>query len=201
MKTKLHFICITLIFSAILFNGCSEKEKETAEVKKILHGGYESQVKWGEHLVMIGGCNDCHTPKKMSPKGPVPDMELTMSGHPAALPPPEVDRAEMEKNGLVVTRELTSWIGPWGISFASNLTPDQTGIGNWQESSFIIALREGKYKGMPSGRSLLPPMPWEMYKNMTDDEIKAIFAYLKSLKPINNLVPQPVAPVSPPPGN
>ncbi|MBK9331646.1 MAG: hypothetical protein IPM96_04375 [Ignavibacteria bacterium] len=70
MKTKLLFICFTLIFTAILFNGCSEKEKESAEVQKNLHGGYESQVKWGEHLVMIGGCNDCHTPKKMSPKGP-----------------------------------------------------------------------------------------------------------------------------------
>ncbi len=195
MKTRLIFICTIFLVTALLYNGCSEKEKETAEIKKMQFGGFESQVKWGEHLVTLGGCNDCHTPKKMTPKGPVMDMELTMSGHPSELPPPEVDRAEIEKKGLIVTRELTSWIGPWGISYAANLTPDPTGIGNWQESSFIVALKEGKYKGMPSGRTLLPPMPWEFFKDISDEEIKAMFAYLKSLKPVKNLVPQPVPPV------
>ncbi|MBK8551004.1 MAG: hypothetical protein IPL53_08085 [Ignavibacteria bacterium] len=139
----------------------------------------------------------------MTPKGPVVDNSLAFSGHPANVPPPDIDRKEVESKGLVVTTpDLTAWVGPWGISYAANISPDATGIGNWQESNFITALREGKYKGMPGGRSLLPPMPWEFFKSMSDDEIKAIFAYLKSLKPISNLVPQPSPPVlagQPPP--
>lgn len=94
---------------------------------------------------------------------------------------------------------MTAWVGPWGISYASNLTSDQTGIGSWQESNFITAIREGKFKGIPTSRPLMPPMPWMAYKNLTDDELKAIFAFLKSTKPINNAVPQYKPPVSAPP--
>jgi hypothetical protein len=78
----------------------------------------------------------------------------------------------------------------------ANLTPDATGIGNWKEEQFIYALRNGKMKGLAGSRPMLPPMPWQMYRNMTDDELKAIFAYLKTTKPIRNIVPQPTPPVS-----
>ena len=132
----------------------------------------------------------------MTPQGPELDNSLMLSGHPAQMPPPDVNRKEMEKKGLVVTSTLTAWVGPWGISYAANLTSDATGIGNWEESSFIRAIREGKYKGIASARTLLPPMPWQMYKNMTDGELKAIFAYLKSTKPISNIVPQIQPPAS-----
>jgi len=131
----------------------------------------------------------------MTLHGPDLDSALLLSGHPALMPPPDVNRKEMEMKGFSVTSTLTAWVGPWGISYAGNLTSDATGIGNWTESSFIIALRQGKYKGIESGRSLLPPMPWAMYKNMSDDELKAIFAFLKSTKPIKNVVPQAQPPV------
>jgi mono/diheme cytochrome c family protein len=159
-------------------------------------GGFESQIKYGEHLVLIAGCHDCHTPKKMTEKGPEFDFSRALSGHPAKMPSPDIDRKEIETKGLAVTQTLTSWVGPWGISYAANLTSDKTGIGNWQEKNFITAIREGKSKGIPNGRKLLPPMPWEMYKNMTDEELKAVFAYLKSTKPISNTVPPPQPPVT-----
>lgn len=200
MKAKLIVLCFVLISCVFLFSKCSDVGKEKISLPKSSFEGFDSQIKWGEHLVTVGGCNDCHTPKKMTPQGPVPDMDLMMSGHPEKMPAPVVDRKEMESKGLIVTQDLTSWVGPWGISYAANLTPDATGIGNWQESSFITALREGKLKGMPNGRTLLPPMPWQYFKELSDDEIKAIFAYLKSLKPVKNLVPQPDPPVSAPPG-
>ena len=53
-------------------------------------------------------------------------------------------------------------------------------------------------KGIPSARPLMPPMPWEFFKSCSDDEIKAIFAYLKSTKPISNIVPEYQPPVTPP---
>lgn len=159
------------------------------------YGGFESQAEWGEHLVLITGCNDCHTPKKMTPMGPALDSALWLSGHPAQMPGIDVDRKAMESKGYAITWDLTEWVGPWGVSYAANLTPDPTGIGNWTEEQFFTALREGKYKGLAGSRPLLPPMPWEMYRNMTDHEIRAVFAYLKSIRPVDNLVPPALPPV------
>ena len=158
--------------------------------------GFASQVKFGEHLVLIAGCNDCHTPKKMTARGPVLDTLLWLSGHPANMPGIEVDRLAMESKGLAVTMDLTEWVGPWGVSYAANLTPDGTGIGSWTEEQFFKVLREGKYHGLDDSRPILPPMPWEMIGQMTDEEISAVFAYLKSIKPVNNLVPPPLPPAS-----
>lgn len=187
---KIQIIRFTLPFLCfLLFISCSKQPKSN-------FGGFESQIKWGEHLVTVGACNDCHTPKKMTPNGPVPDLSLLLSGHPSNMPAPDIDRKMVEEKGLVVTNDLTSWVGPWGISYTANLTPDGTGLGSWQESNFMTAIREGKFKGISSYRSLLPPMPWQEYKNFTDDELKAIFAYLKSIKPINNTVPAFQPPVT-----
>ncbi|HYI78700.1 MAG TPA: diheme cytochrome c-553, partial [Chryseolinea sp.] len=57
---------------------------------------------------------------------------------------------------------------------------------------FKTAIQKGKYKGLEGSRMLLPPMPWQVYKNIKEDDLKAIYVYLKSLPPINNLVPQPI---------
>jgi Cytochrome c len=188
--------CMSALF---LFSLCTpppaEKQTTLAEAPKNNFGGFESQEKWGEHLVLICGCHDCHSPKMMTDHGPDLDPSLLLSGHPANLPAPDVDRKDMESKGLAVTNDLTAWVGPWGISYAANLTSDATGIGNWQEANFMTAIRHGKLKGIESGRTLLPPMPWQMLNNMTDDELKAVFAYLKTTKPINNVVPPPAPPV------
>jgi hypothetical protein len=94
---------------------------------------------------------------------------------------------------------FTAWAGPWGISFTANLTPDSTGLGNWTPEMFIAAIRTGKHAGV--GRPILPPMPWPQYRNFTDEDLRAIFAYLHSLKPVHNVVPQPVPPPAPPQGS
>lgn len=197
MKKK-SLVVLAVLSAIIALIACNEtaNEKEIPvndTVKQ--YGGYASPEEWGEHLVIIGGCHDCHTPKKMTPHGPDLDSSLFLSGHPAQLPDIDVNRQEMESKGLAVTGDLTSWVGPWGISYTANLTSDSTGIGAWQESQFIYAIREGKLKGLPNTRPLLPPMPWNMYRNMSDDELKAIFAFLKSTKPISNVVPPPKPPV------
>lgn len=203
MKNK---IAILLLGLAILFcNQCSEKKageaisniEEFPTQNPTSYGGFESQIKWGEHLVIIALCNDCHTPKKMTPTGLVLDTALWLSGHQAEMPKIHVDRSALGDKNIILRSALTKeWVGPWGVSYAANLTPDDTGIGNWTEEQFFRALREGKYKGLSSARTLLPPMPWEMYKHMTDDEIGAIFAYLRSIKPVKNLVPPSIPSVS-----
>lgn len=203
MNKNLTIIFFTCILSILILSQCAENRSdiptEQPDSLKADFGGFESQVKYGEHLVTIGACHDCHTPKKMTDHGPDLDSALLLSGHPAQAPNPDVNRKDLESKGLVATGDLTAWVGPWGISYTANITSDGTGIGNWQEEQFIYALREGKLKGMPTSRPLLPPMPWQMYKHMTDNELKAIFAYLKTTTPINNVVPPPMPPVSAPP--
>ena len=201
-KSYLSFIT-ALAFTVIFFAKCADNKQaeptieSTAAAEKANFGGYETQVKWGEHLVTIGGCNDCHTPKKMTPMGPVDDSSLLLSGHPEKLPAPDVDRKQTESKGLVVTSDFTAWIGPWGISYSANLTPDETGTGKWTEDQFLYALRNSISKGLAGSRPLMPPMSMMPVKHMTDDELKAIFAYLRTVKPIKNNSVQPTPPVSP----
>jgi hypothetical protein len=198
MKKSLAAIVVIASSIFIIYSCTNDPKTESPEpsTAKTTYGGFESQVKWGEHILLVSACHDCHTPKKMTPQGPVENMDLALAGHMAGSPIPDVNRKEMQDKGLVVTGDLTSWVGPWGISFTANLTSDSTGIGMWKEDQFILAIREGKFKGMATGRALLPPMPWHMYKHMTDDELKALFAYLKSTKPIKNVVPPPVPPAT-----
>lgn len=200
MKILSAFLILVAIAFGITLYSCNNTNTSTntASTDSIAleNGGYPDQVAYGHHLVEVIGCNDCHTPKKMTQMGPVPDTTLMLSGHPASVPPPNVNRNEMESKGLAVTGDLTAWVGPWGISYAANLTPDETGIGSWSEGQFIRAIREGKSKGLENGRQLLPPMPWQSFALMKDEELKAIFAYLKSIKAISNVVPPPAPPVT-----
>lgn len=154
-------------------------------------------VKRGEYLVTVGGCNDCHTPKIIVDGVPHPDPKRLLSGHPANATMPPVPVEPFDPSGWMVhaNLDITAWAGPWGISFASNLTPHQvTGSGAWTEEVFIKAMRTGKHLG--SGRDILPPMPWPFIGKMTDEDLKAIFAYLRSLPPVDNMVPQPIGPPS-----
>ncbi len=153
----------------------------------------EEIIKRGEYLVNTSACHDCHSPKVMTSLGPEPDPSRLLSGYPGDMPLPEIKK-EILKDWVLFNQHLTSAVGPWGVSFAANITSDETGIGNWTEDQFLIALKKGKYKGLEGGRSLLPPMPWPIYRNMTDEDLKAIFAYLKTTKPVRNIVPGPIAP-------
>ena len=159
-------------------------------------------IERGRLNVTLGGCNDCHTPKIMTPKGPVFDTTRTLSGSPSdwKVVPVPVEVLGMDKWGAVGSPDFTAWGGPWGISFARNLTPDvATGLGSWTEAMFIKALRTGKDMG--EGRDILPPMPWFNLALLPDSDLKAIFAYLKSLKPIKNAVHDPIPPPAPPSGH
>ena len=95
------------------------------------------RVQRGEYLVKIMGCNDCHTPWKMGPQGPEPDMTRFLSGHPEEIGPlPETKANEPFLWSGFPTN--TAFAGPWGVSYTFNLTPDQnTGLGIWTEEMFV----------------------------------------------------------------
>src|SRR5262245_4670736 len=153
-----------------------------------------SQIDRGHKLIIGGGCHDCHTPKKMGPNGPEADMDRMLSGHPESegVPPP-FKPIKGSPYVIHINGHLTAWSGDWGVSFAANLTPDMnTGLGIWTEDMFIAALKQGKHMG--KGRPILPPMPWNWYGQLPDEDLKAMFAYLKSIPAISNRVPVPLGP-------
>ncbi|MDP9160845.1 MAG: cytochrome c [Acidobacteriota bacterium] len=119
-------------------------------------------VKYGEYLVAGGHCDGCHTPT--DEKGnPLPGMYLA-GGAP-----------------LVGT-----WEGGKEIKTvnALNLTPDPSGISYFDETMFIEVIRNGGFRTRP----LSNIMPWEFFRNLTDDDLKAIFVYLRTLKPVRHHV-------------
>src|SRR3954451_17715884 len=114
-------------------------------------------VQRGEYLVKIAGCNDCHTPLKMGPNGPEPDMSRMLSGHPEqiVINAPAPHQPEPWLSSFTGTN--TAWSGPWGVSFTMNLTPDmETGTGKWTFRNFKDTIRSGRHFGR--GRQILPPM-------------------------------------------
>ena len=154
----------------------------------------DAQIERGRMLVIGGGCHDCHTPKKFSDKGPEFDYDRALSGHPEDAKIDAPFKGDPKSPWSTHTNDhLTAWSGAWGVSFAANITGDtNTGIGIWTENMFIDAMRTGKHMG--TSRQILPPMPWNFYGQLPDEDLKALLAYLKSTKPIANRVPVPLGP-------
>lgn len=151
----------------------------------------DSLIKRGSYLVNAIGCDDCHSPKKFGPKGPEVIADLRFSGYPGDRPLQKADSNVVKGGWVMMNHDLTAAVGPWGVTFAANISSDETGIGNWSEEQFIRAIREGKMKGLPEGRPMLPPMPWFTLRNLSDLDLQSIFAYLKTSKPVRNVVPGP----------
>ncbi len=178
---KLALLAILCATPALFLFG-AEKFKRSPSADPVARGKY---------LVTYGGCNDCHTPFKVTRAGPVPDMARMLSGHPhdTKLPSPDLKPSPW----FVATAGMTAWAGPWGITYAANLTPDtNTGLGIWTEEMFVKAMRTGRHMG--AGRVIMPPMPWRSLAALNDEDLKAIYAYLRTVPPITNRVPTPVSP-------
>jgi mono/diheme cytochrome c family protein len=199
MKLSILTVAAGIVIACIL-GSCNKKnegEMKTSDSTKQTSSASMSPVERGRYLVTaVAGCGDCHTPWKMGAMGPEPDMTRMLAGNPEAMtmpPPPKMNMPWM----ATISASFTSFAGPWGISYAANLTPDSaTGLGKWTEADFIKSLRSGIY--IQTGRPLLPPMPWPSFKNMTDDDLKAIFAYLRSIPAVHNQVPAAMINMPPP---
>lgn len=176
----------TLKFSAVVILVAASAA--TARAEKV-HARAESRAARGKYLVTIGLCNDCHTPWKLNEEFKIPEQDWSrmLSGHPAGAPDPA---GEYKGHDMaVIGPTFTSFRMPFGVVYTANLTPDkQTGLGNWTEEMFIQALRKGTHMG-GSGRVIMPPMPWPFVRQMTDEDLRSVFAYLQSIPAIKNEVP------------
>lgn len=129
----------------------------------------------GKYLMTaIQGCG-CHTPRN---KDGSLNLDRYLSGAPSKPP----------KKGPAAN---VGWTNPrWKKLYARNITPDpETGIGKWTEEDFIIAMRRGK---AADGRIIDPFMPWPHFQGITDLDLKAIWTYLRTVKPIKNKVPESI---------
>lgn len=173
-----------ILFGIVIFAACNTPQKETEPAEKT----QAELIERGAYLVNIMDCNVCHSPKIMTDKGPAPDTQRMLSGHPSNMPLLPFDTVTAA--GYVLAGQmLTVWIGPWGISYAANLTPHETGLGNWTEERFIQAFRNGKHLGLDNQRPIMPPMPVAALAALPDEDLKALFAYLQSIPPVENVVP------------
>jgi mono/diheme cytochrome c family protein len=184
---------------ALALSSCSRPANEAAPGTSVVPSATapaaaQSQVERGHMLIVGGGCHDCHTPKKIGPNGPEADMARMLSGHPQEVVVDAPFQQDPKNPWTTHTNDhLTAWSGAWGVSFAANLTPDQnTGLGIWTEEMFLNALKLGKHMG--TARPIMPPMPWNWYGQLPDEDLKAMFAYLKSIPAISNRVPVPLGP-------
>jgi mono/diheme cytochrome c family protein len=185
MKSPLVISALTLAIASSLF-ACEDKKPQKLDAK--------AEIERGRYLVSAGACQDCHTPLAMGPNGPAPDMTRAFSGHPEgmqmpAAPPPSGPWL------VTVSATNTAWAGPWGVSFTANITPDpETGIGTWTRQNFVDTMKNGRHMG--AGRALLPPMPTPAYSNLSEEDLGALYAYLRTVAAIKNKVPAPVPPPS-----
>ena len=194
-RLTVAFLILTIAFLTTMVARATSPAG-SGEARRAEAAGEGGRVARGEYLVWFGGCNDCHTPWKMGPKGPEQDFSRRLSGHPAGLVMPPAPALPPGPWAMNASGTMTAWSGPWGVSFTANLTPDkQTGLGDWTEEMFIATMKTGRHQG--KGRALLPPMPYFNLQKLSDEDIKSVFAYLQSLPPVHNKVPAPIDPEEP----
>ena len=174
-RNLIIFCVVVLVVGAIIALNIRSVESQSDMVQR------------GKYLVdAVAACGYCHTPRV----GADYDMNMYLAGHPAGQPSPRYNFRMIREGIFIVTApQLSAFSGAFGTSFASNLTPDkETGLGEWTEEMFIKAMRTGRHQGVESNRKILPPMPVKHYAQMNDEDLKAIWAYLRTIKPVKNEV-------------
>jgi mono/diheme cytochrome c family protein len=140
-----------------------------------------SYLERGHYLVnYLGHCIGCHTP--LGPNGQS-DMRLFLSGVPAKF-----------AGAKAGPPQVAGFPGPRGSRvYAKNITPDpETGIGRWTEDQFVQTFKTGV---SPDGvKYRVSPMEWNIYANMKEEDVRAMYRYLRTIKPISNKAPANIPP-------
>ena len=126
----------------------------------------------GAYMIRLLACGSCHTDGAFDG---APDLERALAG---------------SNTGIAFSNPLGDELP--GIVFPANITPDEaTGIGRWSDQQVGDAIRAGI--GRHGGRRI-STMPWQGYSDLTDDDVAAIVAYLRSIEPVSHELPREVAP-------
>lgn len=193
-KHVLTWTTLTLTLAGLVYVTSAAATRDAGAAPKAADAK-AARIARGEYIVKTSACTDCHTPVKMGPNGPEPDLAHFLAGHPASLVMPPAPTLPPGPWIATVGATMTAWSGPWGTSFTANLTPDkETGIGAWTEKEFVDTIRTGRHLGR--GREILPPMPWPVYRNLTDEDLGSVYDYLQSIPAISNRVPAPLPPAA-----
>jgi hypothetical protein len=129
----------------------------------------------------------------MGPNGPEQDRSRALSGHPEQLVMPPAPVLPPGPWVASIAATFTAFASPGGTVFTRNLTPDkETGLGDWTVEEFIATMKTGRERG--KGRPVLPPMPVQNLRALSDSDIRSLFAYLQSIPAIKNRIPQPIEP-------
>lgn len=130
------------------------------------------KVAYGRYLVTAASCADCHTP---------------------------IDERGGRLEGMDFAGGMEFHV-PGGLVYSANITPnEQNGIGMWSEDAFLAAFKRFEDFDNPINSDMLEPgefntsMPWRMYSKMSDDDLKAIYAYLRTLEPVDNTMTRFIA--------
>ena len=185
-------IVAAVILTAVLSTASLRADDSNVGPQGQTATGKAAQIARGKYLVDIMGCHDCHTPTKMGPNGPEWDLTRALSGHPEehVMPPAPAAQGPWIAS---IADTFTAFASPAGTVFTRNLTPDkETGLGDWTVEEFIATMKTGRERG--KGRPVLPPMPVQNLRNLSDTDIRALFAYLQSIPAIKNRIPQPIEP-------
>lgn len=191
MHTRLKYSktigSLVFLFLALSLGSCADSTGDTPTTMT-----QDQLIERGKYLVEASDCNGCHSPAKLTARGFEIDSSLILAGYPENAPLPHFDTAAI-RTGEDMHSVYGAFVGPWGVSFPANLTPDDaTGLGGWDASIFIRTIRLGKYHGVINGRDLLPPMPWGSFRHFSDQDLTAMFTYLQSIPPVHNRVPDPI---------
>ncbi|MEL6986724.1 MAG: diheme cytochrome c-553 [Bacteroidota bacterium] len=145
--SKSYYLLILLFCSFFIYN-CTSDSKSNENDKTIVKTETKQDlITRGAYLSSITGCDHCHTPKIMTDKGPVPDMDRWMMGHPENEAIPTINKSEIAPGKWTLfLPSLTAAVGPWGVSYAANITPDDTGIGTWTYEQFKSQLQKVNIK-------------------------------------------------------
>ena len=191
-------LSVFAVLGVVALAACTNDESHPTQQKEpaaVAAAATHAQlVERGASLVKMGGCSDCHTPMVFDAKlgMPVPQMDRFLSGHPEGAPDPSASPGQGDQ--AVIGPTFTSFRLPFGVVYAQNLTPDpETGL-RLDRAQFIATMRTGKHRGAADGRPVLPPMPWMNLQNASEADLGAMHAYLGSLKPVKNAVPEPKVP-------
>jgi hypothetical protein len=195
-REKLTMTAATLVASLAIIVAANASRPVAPPPQVMKKMTREEKIARGKYMVTIGGCHDCHTPWIIQPNGqPGPDMSRALSGHPQDFPIARPAKHTSDRFTVSIAPTNTAYSGPWGVSFAANLTPDvHTGTGIWTFDIFKNTIRNGRHWGV--ARPLLPPMPWFNYREMTDEDLESVFLYTRTLEPISNQVPEPLPPAA-----